>query len=887
MPRPNQQNPARFRGAISAADFLPMTLRNRFLITALFLCHQLLVPSLVTSQLPSAISSTAPAPVAQQSAPKSSAPDPAAISCPNRAMAQLKDGTIICAVSEEKVGDVYKLHGNAEIHYQSYIIRADEMTYDTDSGETTADGHFRLDGGAYDEHIKASHGTYNVTAETGRFYDVTATTGFHVHSRTIVLTSTAPFAFTGNIAVKDSPDHYLVFDGTVTTCELPHPKWQFDARKISVDVGGNAKIYNSSFWLYGLPVFYFPFATHPVEREVRESGFLVPTPGRSSTNGTEIGEAFYWVMNRSMDGMIGAEYFSKRGWSQRGEFRARPSDTSYIDLTYFGVIDRGLSQGAGLPPLKEGGEEARLLAESNFYGFRAVSNIDYLSAFIFRLAFNDIFAQAVNSEVKSQAFLAKSIDGVSLSGMVERYQNYFQLATSTGALTNPPVFDNVQIWHDPSVDASSVEQKLGRSPFYWSFDASLSGLGRSEPGFHTGSLLGRFDLNPEISMPLLFAGWSVRPALTLHETYYTERFVNGLAENDPTNRQAMEGTVELRPPALEKIFDKEFLGRKWKHVIEPQAVYRIVTGVNDFAQVLHFDERDILSNTHEVEYGFVTRLYAKRTTAPSAEAKEKDKDKNCATSMTGLAVGAAAPEQLVPWQHLASLENPPCAPGPDVREVVTWQLAQKYFLDPTFGGALVPGQRNVFTTTEDLTGIAFATEPRHLSPVASRLRIATGSHTDTEWDMDYDFQLGRMNASTLLMNYNLGPVTLGAGDAFLQIPQQVTPSSSIPTIGQCTPISPTTTQSTCRFQQFRIGLGYGGLAQRGFSAATSIGFDAELKQLQFATAQTTYNWDCCGMTLEYRRYSIANVRNENLFRFTFTLANIGSLGNLRRQERLY
>jgi LPS-assembly protein len=41
------------------------------------------------------------------------------------------------------------------------------------------------------------------------------------------------------------------------------------------------------------------------------------------------------------------------------------------------------------------------------------------------------------------------------------------------------------------------------------------------------------------------------------------------------------------------------------------------------------------------------------------------------------------------------------------------------------------------------------------------------------------------------------------------------------------------------------------------------------------------------MTVEYQRYAIANVRNENVFRFTFTLANIGSFGNLRRQERLY
>jgi len=29
------------------------------------------------------------------------------------------------------------------------------------------------------------------------------------------------------------------------------------------------------------------------------------------------------------------------------------------------------------------------------------------------------------------------------------------------------------------------------------------------------------------------------------------------------------------------------------------------------------------------------------------------------------------------------------------------------------------------------------------------------------------------------------------------------------------------------------------------------------------------------------------VRNENQYRFNFTLANIATLGNLRRQERLY
>ncbi len=842
-----------------------MTLRNRFLITAALLCHLLLIPPLVTSQLP-ADPGTAKT-HAGTSENKSAAP---ATPCALAAAAQKEKGEdihTICALQQEKEGDVYKLHGVVEIYYGTYVLKADDATYNSDTKEATATGHFALDGGPNDDHIRASHATYNLELETGRFYDVTGTTGLRFMGNRVILTSTAPFAFTGRIVDKTTPESYLVYDGTITTCELPHPKWEFDARKVSVDVGGNAKIYRSTFLLHGIPILYFPFATHPVNKESRQSGFLMPSVARSSTKGNVIGDAFYWAINRMMDATLGAEYLSLRGWSQRGEWRYRPSETSYADLNYFGVIDRGI----GTPPLKEGGENVRLNSVGNIDGFRGVANIDYLSSFLFRLAFNEVFSQAVYSEVKSQTFLSKASDGFNFNGFLERYQNF--LSTTPGQV--------ITIAHAPSIESSTVDRQLPHTPFYWSFDASAAGLSRSEPeecsgvalfqsctpAFRTGNLLQRFDLNPEISMPLQFHGWSLRPELALHETYYTEREPvsgGGVALRDALNRNAMETAVELRPPALERVFDKEFLGRKWKHVIEPKAVYRFVTGVNNFPDIIKFDERDILTDTHEVEYGFVTRLYAKRTSP---------KPEDCSNVMSALLVGGATPQAAIPWQHTNPLANRPCPPGPQVHEIVTWELAQKYFLDPTFGGALVAGQRNVFTTTADLTGIAFVTEPRHLSPLVSRLRVETSSRTDMEWDMDYDFQSNQVNASTLLANYHIGQVTIGGGDAILQIPG---PSAI-----------PTSAEQPSRFNQFRAALGYGQATKRGFSAAGSFGFDAEAAQLQFVSTQSTYNWDCCGLTLEYRSYSIANVRNENLFRFTFTLANIAGFGSLRRQESLY
>jgi LPS-assembly protein len=811
-----------------------MIFRTRFLITAAFVCHLLLAPRLVTSQLLSPPNRTG------TSAQESPAP-------PLPAAVEREQDVRIESIEQEKSGPLYQLRGHVQVRYGSYLLYADEMTYNSDTGDATAEGHVVLDGGPTDEHIEASHGSYNFRSDSGKFYDVIGTVGVQVRGGRTVLTSSSPFAFTGKTVEKTGPDHFVVSDGSVTTCELPRPKWTFNAHRVQVDVGGNAQVYRSSFRIRDIPVFYFPWAAFPTERLARKSGFLIPSFGRSSTKGTILGESVYWAINRSLDATAGAEYYSQRGWAERGQFRARPSDTAYVDLTYFGVNDRK----------HQGGQEVHLTGEGRFLeNFRLVANIDYLSSFVFRLAFSETFTQAVNSEVKSQAFLSNTTHGFSYNALVERHQNFE--SSQTG--------DVITILHAPSFEVSSVDRKLAHTPLYWSLDAAAEGLSRSEPGFRTGNLLGRFDLTPAIALPLSMHGWSFRPELSLRNTLYTEQLLPGAmvgkAISDPVNRKALQGSVDMRPPSVSRVFERGFLGRKWKHVIEPRATYRYVTGVNEFANILRFDARDILSNTNEVEYGVIQRLYAKRISA---------EPEDCGSvGMSSLRIGAPA-EQLQPWERTYAEEPSTCQAGPEVREILTWQLAQKYFLDPDFGGALVHGRRNVLTTTADFSGIAFLTQPRHLSPLISRLRVETSSRTEAEWDVDYDFKEHRINASTALFNYHVGDVTVGGGDAFVQ---------ALPGI-----LNSTVVQQD--FNQFRVLLGYGHPNKRGFSGATTFGFDSNLGFLQYATAQTNYNWDCCGVTIEYRRFALGSVRNENQFRFSFTLGNVGSFGNIRKQERLY
>lgn len=813
-----------------------MMSRYKLIITAVLACHALVAPPLVTSQSPGAC-----APLASSS--------------------QTTDETTICSLQQEKVGTVYKLHQQARIYYRSWILSADEVVFDSDSGAATAEGHVVVEGGPGDEHIEASRATYNVQTEIGSFYDVTGTTGIRLRGRNIKLLSDNPFAFTGKLVEKTGPSHFVVHDGTVTSCQMPHPNWLFSAGRVEVETAGNARIYNSVFRIRGIPVLYLPYATHPIHKQLRTSGFLIPHIGRSSRKGFVVGDSFYWAIDRSKDLTVGAEYYSQRGLAQNANFRWRPSEDSYMDLTYFGVLDR-----AG-----QDGQDVHLNGEGPLpWGFRGVASVEYLSTYAFRSAFSESISLAVNSEVKSQLFLSKSKSGFFYNAQVGRYQNF--QSTDIGNV--------VTILHAPGFEISGVDHTLWNSPFLASFDGAVEGLSRSEPNFRTANLVGRFDFHPSIALPLHWRGWGLRSEVALRDTLYTHELLPtkslGRATDSQLNRKALEATLDLRPPALERVFQKEVFGLTLKHVLEPSLTYRYVTGINNFANVLRFDSRDILSNTNELELGFTQRLYAKGGKSTSVDCHDPE-----GYLVAGMQTQSRSAKH--PWQK-EDTRGQPCPKTPAAREILSWRIAQKYFLDPEFGHALISGQTNVLATTSDFTGISFLTDRRLWSPIISRLRIQTSPRSEAEWNLDYDFKKGRIDSSTAIVTYHFGDITVGGSDNLLR---------TLPVILSKNPLK----MSPSEYHQFRVLLGYSSPEKRGWSALSSFGFDPNADKgrnlqtqkkssyLQYGSVQTTYNWNCCGVSLEYRRIVLSSVgRNENEYLFRFNLANLGGFGNLRRQE---
>jgi len=797
--------------------------RNLLVNTAVLVCQVLLLVPLLTGE-PLASSSSESAP--QTRRPTQQIPQAQPPEAKGRAAAVLKfkgEDVYVVANQFEQKANLYFLHGNAQIDYRNYVLYADEVTFNNDSGDATATGNVVLQGGDYNVHVQATRAEYNLEG-TGKFYDVHGTTGLKLGSHHATLTTSHPFTFSGREVDKVGPNSFVIHQGSITSCELPHPKWTFSAERINFEIGDLAKLYNSTFRLRSVPMPYLPFAQHPVEHLGRHSGFLIPSFGHSSSKGTIVGDSYFWAINRSMDLTAGLEYFSERGFAQHGNFRALTGDNSKFSATYFGVVDR----------LNQGGEDVKVQAEQNFpKNVRAVANVEYLSSYLFRVAWSENYVTAVNSEVKSDVFASRNTDGYSLGILAERYQNFQS--------TNPG--DLFSILHVPSLEASSVDQRLFGSPFFYGFDAAATGLSHRSPTFSSANLVGRLDAHPRLLLPMFLRGWTFLPAVSVRDTFYTQQktaetlLTIGTTVNTDINRKDFEGALEMRPPRLEKIYEKGIFGKSLKHTIEPRITYRYVNGIDNFLKIIRFDSSDIVSDTNEVEYALTNRIYLKPRT-------QKCNPQDDATTCSRVAT-----------------------------EFLSWEVAQKYFIDPFFGGALVPGVRNVLETTVDFTAIAFLTKPRVFSPVTSRLRIRTSQRTDLQWLLDYDPKKGQINSSNVFFDYHVGPYFIGLNHAILHSPGEVFLSSPLPIVDN--------------FNQFRLTAGLGNPSRRGFSLAGNVGYDLNLDSLQYNAIQTSYNWDCCGLNFEYRRFVLGPVRNESQYRFAFSLANIGTFGNLRRQERVF
>jgi LPS-assembly protein len=735
----------------------------------------------------------------------------------------------VFAVKQETVGDTRYFRGSVEFRLNNVVLRSEELDYNETSGEVEARGNVHYRNAVSEEDLFAEKVAYNTRTESGIFYAVHGTVSSASQGGFRVLTTDNPFYIEGEI-VNKTKNHYVVHDGYVTNCERPKPWWTLRAPKTTIVPGDSATIRNGIFRLGKVPIFYFPYYSKSLERMPRRSGFLTPNFGNSSRLGLMLGQSYFWAINRSYDATVGGTWYTDRGLASQVDFRGRPTANSSFDVYFFGVKDRGAKLDNCTVTedndcrYKQGGSIFTMKGTALFpWGLRGVANVNILTSLEFRQAFTQSFEEAIWSRVHSIGYVSKNFSSFSLNTSLSRDANFQS--------SRPD--DTVVIRKLPNIEFNSLDHQFldGPVPLWFAFDTSFDLLSRdqpeyrtpnfTQPGFDTRNFVQRGDFYPRMSTKFDWKGFHIRPTLGARQTSYGQSMNTSV--NQPVglnlHRTTFETSVEVLPPALERIYKgPRWLGDRVKHVIEPRLTYRYVDGVEDFDRIVRFDDRDIVNNTNEAEISLTNRLFAKN-------------DK------TG-----------------------------QVREVLSVDIWQRRYFDAEFGGAIVPGRRNVFASTIDSTPFAFVDGPRNYSPISSSMKFRPTWRYTLEWRNDYDPLRGKLVNSRVGASAQFDAWSVSVSHNAVRSPTPLAPPSN----------------------QIRTTVRWGDFNRRGWNAGVANIYDYRQKIFLYTISQITYNTDCCGFNIEWRRQtSIGQTRNDNQFRASLSIANVGSFGTLRPQERLF
>lgn len=697
-------------------------------------------------------------------------------------------------------GEVYRLRRNAIVCTGDLILGAEEIDYNGATKEAEARGNVWFENRKTGERLSCTLARYRLDAETGEFFNVTGSVPAKVEPRPGLLTSTNPYTFTGERVDKNG-NRYRVRNGTLTDCLGANPWWQLRGKSFDVIPNDRAIARDSWMYLRKIPIFYTPFFYKSLKAQPRRSGFLTPNIGNSSLYGRTLGLGYFWAINRSYDLTYRTQYYSSRGFGHQADLRGVPRQGTEFNASVF-----GLGEGGDRGP-REGGYVIAAEGQSLMSrGWQLRGALRELSSFAFRQQYTQSFDEAINSETHSVGVLSRHGNAWTFNLVAQRNVNY--QSTAPG--------DSIVLRKLPEAQLLTREQPLGGWPVYVSLDSSFGLQRRTQPLFQTRQFVQRADFTPRIMAAWHWRGFHVAPSFALRETFYDSSVRGGRVTGQNLVRSARDLAVELALPPLARLFRAPAwlrAGDRVKHVIEPRATYRYVTGIEDFSQVLRFDETDLLSNTHEIELSLTNRIL------------QRD--------------GAGG-----------------------VTDLLSWQLWYKRYLDPDFGGAVAAGRRNVVDSAVDITGYAFLNAPRNQSPVVSVFRMQT--RVGIQWRADYDpVRRGIVN-SGLSVDGRFGPVFTSLGHYQLRTDPVLAPNSN----------------------QLRGQITVGGDNRRGLNYGFSAFYDYRIGKLQFTQSQVTYNTDCCGFSLQYRRFSF-DVRSENQFRVAFAISNIGSFGTLRQQDRIF
>lgn len=764
--------------------------------------------------------------------------------------------------------------GNVDVKFGIYRLQADKITLNEAENKMYAEGSVVFDQGD-DQRITGAKGIWNVKTKLGSFEDSTGFTN-QTNDGTVIY-------FTAERVERTALDEVVVTKGKFTACDEAVPKWSFTADEATIKVNDKVKLKNGKFRVKDIPLIPLPYASIPIKERDRASGFLTPTFGFSGNKGFRLSTAYFQTLGQSADVTIRGDIYTSRGIGYGLDFRTRANERSFFNFGFFAVKDRIFGSKADANRPNQGG--SIVYAEGVQYfsnGFTAAADVRITSNLAFRQVFSDGIQQIISPIEVSQVFVNKS------------WSNYtLNLLARSQVISIPNV--KVSTRNLPSVHFEKRPAMLSFfDGVYFSFKSSVEGVSRREQvadiaayRAQTGSdpvvtpALGqRFDVYPQITVPLYTKYFNITATGAMRVTYYSNSFNNmRQVVGRDLIRKYGEFELDIRPVALAKNYYGKSNAFRFRHVIEPFATYRYIKGVNNFNRIIRFDQLDTITDTNEIEFGVANRIYTRRYSEAVTDEAQK-----LLQEQAGLPKPGAVAAGLLD----SSLTNPKTTGGilstaKTKRDSLTIQpyevfsliVRGKYFLDKTFGGALVPGQRNQIAPITAISFYTFGGVPRRFSPLNIDLTYRPQRTIFFNTRMDVGVPGDGVRAISATVGYDTPLFKV------FQTFYYTRAVTLIPSLAQFADQNGKEA-GTLRGSQWSPSV-FIGNRDKGLYAGVSAFFDLEnrraarLSPLISSLYTVGYAYDCCSVAVQFYTFNVG-VRNENRLLFSFRLNGIGAFG---------
>ncbi|PIW81891.1 MAG: hypothetical protein COZ96_11580 [Nitrospirae bacterium CG_4_8_14_3_um_filter_70_85] len=218
----------------------------------------------------------------------------------------------------------FRARGHVRLHYRDTTVEANELTFNEPVGEIQVTGRVTLRRG--DAVLRTRDVRLNLKSELGTL----GATHLYLEGR--------HYYVDADHLEKVGPTHYDVAGGRFSACVPTNRTWEFRAKQMSVDTAGKLKAHHVLFYWRSVPILYLPYLEQDISTP-RTSGLLLSQPETSSRYGFTLDNAYYWVINNSMDATARFDIKGSQGFGVGGEFRYAAGPESEGEIKAYRLQD--------------------------------------------------------------------------------------------------------------------------------------------------------------------------------------------------------------------------------------------------------------------------------------------------------------------------------------------------------------------------------------------------------------------------------------------------------------------------------------------------------------------------------------------------------------------